>query len=51
MPNEFEIIIAVTNAKKEVMENIWTYEDNQAVKTELVDMKPFKPTGKFFDDV
>jgi len=33
------------------MEGIWTYEDNQAVKTELVDMKPFKPTGKFFEDV
>ena len=33
------------------MENIWTYEENQAIKTEAVDMKPFKPTGKFFDDV
>lgn len=50
-PNDFEIIIAVTNRKEGRMENIWTYEENQAVKTEMVDMKPFKPTGKFFDDI
>ena len=30
---------------------IWTYEANQSVETEKVDLKPFKPTGKFFDDV
>ena len=33
------------------MDNIWTYEDNQALKTDSVDMKPFKPTGRFFEDV
>mmetsp|Transcript_5391 Transcript_5391/g.6658 ORF Transcript_5391/g.6658 Transcript_5391/m.6658 type:complete len:106 (-) Transcript_5391:1098-1415(-) len=32
------------------MESIWTYEENQSVETDKVDMKPFKPTGKFFDD-
>jgi hypothetical protein len=33
------------------MDSIWTFEENQGVETEKVDMKPFKPTGKFFDDV
>lgn len=33
------------------MDTIWTFEENQSVETEKVDMKPFKPTGKFFEDV
>ena len=33
------------------MENIWTFEENQGIETDKVDMKPFKPTGRFFDDV
>ena len=34
-----------------MVDTIWTFEDNQAIETEKVDLKPFKPTGKFFDDV
>ena len=33
------------------MENIWTFEENDGIETEKVDMKPFKPTGRFFEDV
>lgn len=33
------------------MDTIWTYEDNMAVDTEKADLKPFKATGKFFEDV
>ena len=33
------------------MDLIWTYEYNQAIETDKVDLKPFKPTGRFFDDV
>ena len=33
------------------MESIWTFEENESLETDKVDMKPFKPTGKFFDDV
>ena len=33
------------------MVNIWNYEGNQAIETDKVDLKPFKPSGKFFDDV
>ena len=33
------------------MENIWTFEENQAVETDRVDLKPFKPTGRFFEDI
>ena len=33
------------------MESIWNFEENEALETDKVDMKPFKPTGKFFEDV
>jgi len=33
------------------MESIWNFKDNETIETEKVDLKPFKPTGKFFDDV
>lgn len=32
-------------------QSIWSFKENEAVETDKVDMKPFKPTGKFFDDV
>ena len=32
------------------MENIWTFDSNQTIETDKVDMKPFKPTGRFFED-
>ena len=44
------IQIEVTKENLE-MDTIWTFEENQAVETEKVDMKPFKPTGRFFEDV
>ena len=33
------------------MVSIWNYEENQSTETDKIDLKPFKPTGKFFDDV
>jgi hypothetical protein len=33
------------------METIWNFKDNESVETEKIDLKPFKPTGRFFDDV
>lgn len=33
------------------MESIWNFEENEVLETDKVDMKPFKPTGKFFEDV
>jgi hypothetical protein len=33
------------------MDTIWTFEENQAIETEKIDLKPFKPTGRFFEDV
>ena len=33
------------------MENIWTFEENEALETDKVDMKHFKATGRFFEDV
>jgi len=32
------------------MENIWSYEHNQAIETDKVEMKTFKPQGRFFED-
>ena len=32
------------------MENIWSYEHNQAIETEKVEMKTFKLVGRFFED-
>jgi hypothetical protein len=29
---------------------IWNFEENELIETDKVDMKPFKPTGKFFTD-
>ena len=29
---------------------IWNFEENEAIETDKVDMKPYKPTGKFFAD-
>ena len=33
------------------METIWTFEENQGADIDKVDLKPFKPTGRFFEDV
>lgn len=33
------------------MESIWNFKDNELVETEKVDLKTFKPTGRFFEDV
>ena len=33
------------------MDTIWTFEENQAAEIDRVDMKHFKPTGRFFDDI
>lgn len=29
---------------------IWSFEHNESIETDKVDMKPFKPTSKFFTD-
>ena len=29
---------------------IWNFQENEAIETDKVDMKPYKPTGKFFTD-
>lgn len=33
------------------MESIWNFKDNESGETEKIDLKPFKPCGRFFDDV
>jgi hypothetical protein len=33
------------------MKKIWQFKDNEAAETDAIDMKPYKGTGKFFDDV
>lgn len=27
---------------------IWSFQHNEAIETEKIDMKPYKPSGKFF---
>lgn len=34
-----------------LMESIWNFKDNELVETEKVDLKTFKATGRFFEDV
>ncbi|CDW82788.1 UNKNOWN [Stylonychia lemnae] len=33
------------------MQKIWTFKDNENIDTEGVDLKTFKPSGKFYEDV
>ena len=33
------------------MQKIWQFKDNEAVETDSVDLKTFKPVGKFYEDV
>jgi hypothetical protein len=33
------------------MQKIWAFKDNESVETETIDMKQYKGTGKFYDDV
>ena len=30
---------------------IWNFKENEAIDTEKIDLKTYKPTGKFFTDV
>ena len=30
---------------------IWNFQENEAIDTEKIDLKTYKPTGKFFIDV
>lgn len=31
------------------MDKIWTFAENQNINTDNIDLKQFKPTGKFFE--
>lgn len=33
------------------MNKIWTYKESEAAETDQIDLKAFKPTGKFYDDI
>ncbi len=33
------------------MKKIWTFKENNGVDTDGIDLKSYKGTGKFFDDV
>lgn len=33
------------------MEKIWQFKDNEYVETDKIELKSFKPVGKFFEDV
>lgn len=33
------------------MQKIWTFKDNEYAETDGIDLKTYKPTGKFYDDV
>lgn len=33
------------------MESIWNFNDNDQIETDKVDLKPFKATGRFFEDI
>ena len=33
------------------MQKIWTFKDNDQTETDNIDLKTFKPTGKFYDDI
>lgn len=33
------------------MQKIWQFKDNESVDTDSVDLKTFKPVGKFYEDV
>ena len=33
------------------MKRIWQFKENEAVDTSEVDLKQFKPVGKFYEDV
>jgi hypothetical protein len=30
---------------------MWNFKENDAVETDAIDVKGFKPTGKFYEDV
>lgn len=33
------------------MQKIWTFKENDTTETDQIDLKTFKPTGKFYEDV
>lgn len=33
------------------MQKIWTFKDSEHAETDNVDLKAFKPSGKFYEDV
>lgn len=33
------------------MQKIWTFKDNEITETEGIDLKTYKPCGKFYEDV
>jgi hypothetical protein len=33
------------------MSKIWTYKESESAETDNIDIKTFKPTGKFYDDI
>ena len=33
------------------MQKIWTFKDNENIETDGVDLKAFKPSGKFYEDI
>ena len=33
------------------MNKIWTYKESDQVETEIPEVKAFKPTGKFYEDI
>jgi hypothetical protein len=33
------------------MNKIWTYKESDTVETDSIDLKAFKPIGKFYEDI
>lgn len=33
------------------MQKIWAFKDNESADTDSIDLKQYKGTGKFYDDV
>ncbi len=33
------------------MQRIWQFKDSEAAETDNIDLKAFKPVGKFYEDV
>lgn len=33
------------------MNKIWTFKESESAETDSIDLKTFKPTGKFYEDI